>query len=109
MRIRSWVTGRNYTDRKPNPRISTEFGGITGYFPVIPEGWKADFNFIILDETVLQTSVTPPPEDSKVDSYTVFEHVLRRCGEYVGIGRFRPRNRGFYGRFRVNDFMIVDV
>lgn len=70
------------------------------YFPVIPEGWLADFTFIILDETVLQTSIE--------GDLTVFEHVLRRAGQFIGIGRFRPRNRGFYGRFAVNELTIVD-
>lgn len=69
-------------------------------FPFIPAGWKADFNFLILDETVLQQSVE--------GTGTVFEHVLRRTGQYVGIGRFRPKNRGFYGRFQINDLAIVE-
>lgn len=70
------------------------------YFPVIPAGWTADFSFCVLDETVLQTS-------AEADS-TVFEHVLRRTGQFIGIGRFRPKNRGFYGRFAVKDFTIIE-
>lgn len=69
------------------------------YFPVIPAGWKADFTFLVFDETVLQTW----PETGE----TVFEFVLQRCGQFVGIGRFRPRNRGFYGRFAVREFVIL--
>lgn len=69
-------------------------------FPLIPAGWRADFHYIVLDETVLQTSVE--------GDFTVFEHVLRRAGQFIGIGRFRPRNRGFYGRFSVEDFTIID-
>lgn len=69
------------------------------YFPVIPAGWKADFIFLILDETVLQTW----PETGQ----TVFQFVLERCGQFVGIGRFRPRNRGFYGRFSVREFVVL--
>lgn len=70
------------------------------YFPVIPEGWNADFSFYVADETVLQTSVE--------GNFTVFEHVLRRTGQFIGIGRFRPRNRGYYGRFEVKEFTIVE-
>jgi hypothetical protein len=69
-------------------------------FPRIEPGWVADFQFIVLDETVLQKSVE--------GDFTVFEHVLRRTGQFIGIGRFRPRNRGFYGRFAVREFAIVD-
>lgn len=70
------------------------------YFPVIPAGWKAEFNFMVFDETVLQT--WPPTGE------TVFEFVLQRCGQFVGLGRFRPRNRGFYGRFAVQELIVVD-
>lgn len=54
-------------------------------FPIVPQ-WKASVTFHILDDTI-----TP----------TVFEHHLREAGNLIGIGRFRPRNNGFYGRFRV--------
>lgn len=71
------------------------------YFPVIPAGWKTDFVFMVLDDTVLQTSVTDP-------DITVFEEVLDKCGKFVGIGRFRPRNNGFYGRFEVKEIAIME-
>ena len=70
------------------------------YFPVIPPGWLADFTFIVLDETVMQTW--------PATGETVFRFVLERCGQFVGIGRFRPRNRGFYGRFAVRELVILD-
>lgn len=70
------------------------------YFPVIPAGWKTDFVFLVLDDTVLQTSVN--------GDVTVFEDVLDKCGKFVGIGRFRPRNNGFYGRFEVKDIAIME-
>lgn len=54
-------------------------------FPVIPE-WKGNITFHVLDETIT-------PE--------VFEEHLREAGSFIGIGRFRPRNNGFYGRFSV--------
>jgi hypothetical protein len=70
------------------------------YFPVIPDGWKAEFQYLVFDETVLQTW--------PATGETVFQHVLERCGQFVGIGRFRPRNRGYYGRFQVTEFVVVD-
>ena len=42
--------------------------------------------FYILDETVTED---------------VFKNILEQAGAFIGIGRFRPRNNGFYGRFKV--------
>lgn len=55
------------------------------FFPVIPE-WAADVTFYILDETI---------------TLDVFKEHLQEAGKFIGIGRFRPRNNGFYGRFEV--------
>lgn len=55
-------------------------------FPVIAE-WSGDVMFYILDDTI-----TPD----------VFEIHLREAGNFIGIGRFRPENGGFYGRFAVD-------
>lgn len=54
-------------------------------FPVVP-AWKATARFGVLDPKI--------PDD-------VFEQCLRESGLFVGIGRFRPQNQGYYGRFRV--------
>ncbi len=54
-------------------------------FPVIHE-WGGEVTFYIIDETITED---------------VFEHHLREAGNFIGIGRFRPRNNGFYGRFKV--------
>ena len=54
-------------------------------FPVIPS-WKASVTFhVFADE------ITPE----------VFEEHLRQAGGFVGIGRFRPENGGYFGRFKV--------
>ena len=52
-------------------------------FPVIQQ-WRGDVKFHILDETITQD---------------IFEQHLKEAGSFIGIGRFRPRNNGFYGRF----------
>lgn len=62
-------------------------------FPHIPAGWKGKASFMILDETV-----TPK----------VLEEFLREAGSFVGIGRFRPRNGGMYGRFAVESVAVAD-
>lgn len=54
-------------------------------FPVIHE-WAGAVQFLILDEIITQE---------------VFARVLEGAGQFIGIGRFRPRNNGFYGRFAV--------
>ena len=56
-------------------------------FPVIRE-WKGQATFFVLDETITQD---------------VFRRYLEEAGKFIGIGRFRPRNAGFYGRFQVTD------
>lgn len=57
-------------------------------FPVVPS-WEGDVTFYILDETVTQE---------------VFQYHLEQAGKFIGIGRFRPRNNGYYGRFEVEKF-----
>jgi hypothetical protein len=54
-------------------------------FPLIRE-WEGVVTFYILDETIT-------PE--------VFDLFLKEAGNFIGIGRFRPKNNGFYGRFEV--------
>ena len=65
-------------------------------FPVI-QNWSGNVTFYVLDETLTQ-SVNVPGSDEEV---TAFEYHLREAGNFIGVGRFRPRNNGFYGRFKV--------
>lgn len=52
-------------------------------FPLISH-WKGEVNYLILDDKI--------PKD-------VFERVLGVSGSLIGIGAFRPRNWGTFGRF----------
>ncbi len=54
-------------------------------FPVI-DSWQADVTFYVLAD-----EITPK----------VFEEHLRQAGQFVGIGRFRPQNGGYFGRFEL--------
>ena len=54
-------------------------------FPVIPS-WEADVEFMIVDDLI---------------DKEVFQAHLEDAGRFIGVGRFRPRNNGFYGRFEV--------
>ena len=59
-------------------------------FPMIPS-WQGDVIFYILDDTITEK---------------VFRYHLEQSGKFIGIGRFRPRNNGFYGRFEVIDLVV---
>lgn len=52
-------------------------------FPRI-DAWEGTLTVYILDEII-----TKP----------VFEKHMAICGDFIGLGRFRPRNNGYYGRF----------
>ena len=62
-------------------------------FPRI-DSWKATFNILVADETI---------------TATVLRKHLEQAGLLVGIGRFRPRNGGFYGRFNLVGFEEVQM
>lgn len=59
------------------------------YFPVIHE-WSGEAIIHVFDETITRD---------------VLEQHLVEAGKFIGIGRFRPRNNGFYGRFEVVDII----
>ena len=56
-------------------------------FPVIPK-WSGEVTWHILDDTITKD---------------VFAKHLEEAGKFIGLGRFRPRNNGFYGRFSVKE------
>lgn len=60
-------------------------------FPVIP-AWEGSTKIYVLDETV---------------TAEVLKKFLEDAGNFVGLGRFRPRNNGFYGRFEVVGFELL--
>lgn len=62
-------------------------------FPVVQE-WKGDVTFHILDETITED---------------VFTEHLEQAGKFIGLGYFRPRNNGFWGRFQVEKVKWQDA
>lgn len=56
-------------------------------FPTL-QSWGGKVTFYVLDE--------------KIDRET-FKYHLDEAGKFIGIGYFRPRNNGFWGRFVVDD------
>ena len=54
-------------------------------YPNIPK-WEGDMTFNVVDDMITKD---------------VFLRHLEQCGQLIGIGRFRPRVGGYYGRFNV--------
>ena len=56
------------------------------FFPMALEGqWDCEITMYILDDIITKD---------------VFERVLQTAGNLIGIGQFRPRNLGHFGRFK---------
>lgn len=62
------------------------------YFPVILE-WCGAVTYTIFDDIITED---------------VFRQVLDASGKLIGIGRFRPRNMGYYGTFKVDELIWQD-
>jgi hypothetical protein len=61
-------------------------------FPVV-QHWEGEVVYYVLDETITKD---------------VFRKHLEEAGKFIGIGFFRPRNNGFFGRFQVVDVQWPD-
>ena len=61
-------------------------------FPLFPE-WSATVQFLVLDDLI---------------NLEIFRRTLTEAGQFIGLGRFRPRRNGLYGRFYVDDVQIVE-
>ena len=61
-------------------------------FPIVPE-WHGDIVVKIGDDIITSD---------------VFEQVVRNAGNLIGIGTWRPRNRGMNGRFELVSMKWVD-
>lgn len=60
------------------------------YYPVI-HSWEGELTFYVLDDIITED---------------VLRHHLREAGNFIGIGRFRPRMNGYYGRFTVERLAV---
>jgi hypothetical protein len=60
-------------------------------FPIIQD-WKGEVTVHILDETITKE---------------VLQQHFEEAGKFIGVGRFRPRNNGFYGRFQVESLKLA--
>jgi hypothetical protein len=67
------------------------------WYPVIPE-WGGDVELVVLDEIITQSS--------QRTGNPILQDFAEGAGQYIGLGRFRPRNNGYYGRFVVENFQL---
>jgi hypothetical protein len=65
-------------------------------FCYAPEGWTATGRLYLLDPILIGK-----PE--KVEEY------LTHAGKFIGLCRWRPRNGGMYGRFKVEKFNVISA
>jgi hypothetical protein len=61
-------------------------------YPVI-SSWIGTCEFLIYDDTITES---------------VFTKYLQQAGRLIGVGRFRPRNNGYFGRFKVEELRWED-
>jgi hypothetical protein len=73
-------------------------------FPVIPE-WAGTVEINVLDPLLISDIEKCAKDLSKSALYRHLEY----AGKFIGLGRFRPRNNGFYGRFTVVKFTVENV
>jgi hypothetical protein len=66
---------------------------VTRRFPIIHD-WKATAVLQLIDDEV-------PTE--------IFERCLKEAGNLIGVGRFRPQNGGYFGRFTVKSIKWTGV
>lgn len=62
------------------------------FFPIVPE-WSGTLTVMIGDDII---------------TADIFEKVIRNAGQLIGIGTWRPRNRGMNGRFELVDMQWKD-
>lgn len=61
-------------------------------FPLIPS-WEGNVEIFIIDDTITEAPL---------------RYHLEQAGQLIGIGRFRPRNNGYYGRFKLIKMTFED-
>lgn len=62
-------------------------------YPEVPE-WRGEAKALLLSD-----AITDP----------VFETHLKQAGQFIGLGRFRPENGGFYGRFTYENLRFSEM
>lgn len=61
-------------------------------YPVVPV-WETNATVLVCDPVI---------QPDKLEEYAT------HAGKFIGMGRWRPRNNGLYGRFGIEDFKAVE-
>jgi hypothetical protein len=69
-------------------------------FPLITK-WGGTLPIMVFDEATLNIYDVTTKK-------SVLQYVLEQAGMFIGVGRFRPKNNGFYGRFAVKKFSVSE-
>ena len=56
------------------------------------ESWKSDLAIHVLDDVITEE---------------VLRYHIEQAGVFIGVGRFRPQNGGYYGRYRLVDLVEI--
>ena len=81
-----------FAETVPGEELFVPSNGVHGAGSRVPkvfpriDAWEGEISVYIFDDSITEE---------------VFTEVLKCAGQLVGIGRYRPANGGFYGRFRV--------
>jgi hypothetical protein len=76
-----------FVPSNPSNNKPGQGGRVHKCFPLI-QSWTATVEFHVFDDQITEG---------------VFHQILTRAGMMIGVGRFRPANGGFYGRFSVEN------
>lgn len=82
----------DYVHAMAQPSNPGRGGRVWKYFPRV-DNWEGDIQYTIVDDTITES---------------VFERVLRECGQFVGLGRWRAANGGLYGRYHVESLEFAE-
>jgi len=69
------------------PTRPSQGGRVHRAYPTIQE-WAGELSVLVVADEI-------PP--------SIFEQVVNYAGQIIGVGRFRPENGGYYGRFAVRE------
>jgi len=70
-------------------------------FPIVPPGWETTCRITVMDPILLSSGESDWP------CYKVFEY-LEHMATFNGLGSFAPRVGGYYGRYIVHDWAVLD-
>jgi hypothetical protein len=86
-------------DTRSVPSTGTPGGGrrVDRTFPIIRD-WQAKCAFMVIDPLLCR-----PKDLDRIKRY------LEDIGQLIGIGSFRPENRGYFGRFALDEFKVSDT